>query len=138
MERPFEEVWPVHHCHKESSIPSPSAAYWPLYTVGFTNQFFSNTVDNTVTHLVYIWDANGKQGFYYRKQNKTNGNIKIYICSDTQVGFLQILYYTTVPILFNLNFKECEPKLVYENHVKDMYCFKNYDCSYSEHMQSVI
>ena len=106
--------------------------------MGFINQCFSSIVDNTVTHLVYIWDTNGKQGFYYWNQNKINGHIKILTCSNTQTGYLQIIYCITVPILFDLDFQIREPKLAHENYVKDMYSFENNNCSYTEHMQSII
>ena len=104
MARPFDTVRPVYHCHTENSIPVVSTCC-PFYTVGFTNQCFLSTVDNTVTHLEYIWDTNSKQGFYYWNQNQLNRQIKIFSCSDTQVGYLQIVHCITIPILFNLEFK---------------------------------
>ena len=47
---------------------------------GFHKPMF---LDNTVTHLVYIYDTNGKQGFCYWNQNKTNGQAQILTYSDT-------------------------------------------------------
>ena len=138
LARPFVEVRPVYHCHADKSIPFPGTGHWPLYTVGFTNRFLPDTGGDTITQLVYIWDTDGKQGFYSWEQNNLNGNIKVYVCSDPQVGLLKILYYAMVPIGFHSTFNELEPKLAYESYVKDVCCYKNYGCSYTEHMQSVI
>ena len=70
-----------------------------------------------VYNTLYIWDTNGKQGFYYWNQNKLNMQKQNFTCIDTQ---LQIFYCITVPILFDLDFQICEPKWyikLYQRHV---------------------
>ena len=36
------------------------------------------------------------------------------------------------PILFDLNFQTCEPKLAYENYSKEIYSFENNNCSHTD------
>ena len=82
LARPFNRVRSMHHCHNGYTIneaPIVRNTDCRFYTVGFTNQCLSSTVDNIVTHLVNICETKGKQGYCHWNQNKLNVQVKNFL-----------------------------------------------------------
>ena len=55
------------------------------------------------------------------------------------MGFLQIVYISIVPVLFDKPFNvNVDPKLAYDNYMKDVWYFQAYGCSYTAYMNQLI
>ena len=106
-----------------------------LCTVMFTNKYWQNIAKGCVSYLVFISDGEKFPKFRFWNVFKDSRIIRITECTDVEVGFLQILYTSIVPVLFDKSFNlNVDPKLAYDNYVKDLWYSQAYGCSYATYM----
>ena len=75
------------------------------------------------THLVFLSDGNVVNKFCYWNHNLYSNQITITECKDEVMGHLQVSHTLQVWIKFCENQKS-QPKVVYEEYVKDLYSKK--------------
>ena len=60
--------------------------------------------------------------------------INIRECTGVGVGYLDIVYTAIIPVLFDISFNNgVNPRLAYENDIKDIWYQKLYSHSYTTH-----
>ena len=115
------------------SWPQGCSTRW--CTVQFMNKYWADTEVNT--SLVFISDGDSFQKFCYWNQKVGSNEIMISECKGEALGFLQVSH--TVQILINFNVcHDSNPKLAFDNFVKDCNSKNLGFQSYSEYMCHII
>ena len=135
------EVRPHHQCPFDHgrSKNSPSINEPSVCTVKFTNRYWQDTGSGGTTRLVFISNREKFQKFCYWDTANDNGMVQISDCTDVEVGYLEIVFTAVIPILFSEPFNDSgDPKLTYDNHMKDVWYTQTYGCSYTDYMEQLI
>ena len=136
------EVQPQHQCpyfNYARSQRGMNTKVLSLCTVMFTNKYWQNIAEGWVTYFGFISDGGKFQKFCFWKVFNNNRIVEITDCTDVEGGFLQVVYTSIIPILFENSFNmNVDHKLAYDNYMKDIWCFQTYGCSYMVYMNQLI
>ena len=135
------EVQPHHQCSLGQNNPKNSTFMKvpSVCTVMFTNRYWQNTGQGATTYLVFITDGKKFRKFCLWNIFNASGMVQISECTDVEVGYLYIVSTVVIPILLSESFSDRgDPKLTYDNHMKDVWSTQTYGCSYLDYMDQMI
>ena len=96
------EVQPHHQCpyfdyHRSQSRTYTNSCAW--CTLMFTNRYWQDTAKGSTSHLVFISDGGKLKKFCFWNTFSDNGRVEITDCTDVEVGYLEIIYTSVIPVL---------------------------------------